>query len=351
MTDRFWELMARYWSGEITQEEKPELEKYLLDHPEYWLKAGLTENLSYKATPLLSTEDALRLADDIQDRVFRETFAGEASLPSKNWFTRQHTGLLLAAMLCGILMLAAYYYREVGTSSWEKIATAPGTKKNVVLADGTTIRLNAGSVLRYPGKGHQQDKIREVFLEGEAYFDVKPNAGRPFIIHAGKMDVKVLGTELNVRVYPDEGFSETALVKGAVEVMVKSTENARTYRLKPGQKVVAKYQEAELPESGTVQQMPAASVTLQPVSKVNDNTIAETAWKEDKLVFQDETLAALALRLERWYGVKITINNTALASKRFTGRADNVPLPHLLEILQAITPFDFSIKGGDVTIQ
>ena len=359
MTDRFWELIAKYWSGETTQEEMTELEQYLLDHPDYWLKAGLTEKLSYKATPLLSAKEATRLADEIEERILLEAAAEKAVTPEeappqrKSWIKTPATRILLAAMLSGILLLAVYQFRQHSAASWKEVVAAPGAKKSVLLADGTTIRLNAGSTLRYPGEGSPHRKMREVFLEGEAYFDVKPDAGKPFIIHAGKMEIKVLGTELNVRDYPDEAFSETVLVNGAVEVTVQERGNARMFRLRPGQKVVAKREEAlPLPQNTpAANNPPAATVTLQRVSKVTDNMIAETAWKEDKLVFQDETFAALALRLERWYGVNITIEDPALASKRFSGRADNLPLPQLLGILQTITPFDFSIKEQDVIIR
>ena len=355
MTDRFWELIAKYWSGETTQEEMTELEQLLLDHPDYWLKAGLTEKLSYKASPLLSEQEASRLADGIEARIAREAAAEETEAmrpPGKRrWFKTPAAGILLAAMLCGILFLAVYQFRQHGAASWKEVVAAPGARKNVLLADGTSIRLNAGSTLRYPGDDNPGHKTREVFLEGEAYFDVKPDAGKPFIIHGGKMEIKVLGTELNVRAYPDEEFSETALVKGAVEVTVQEKGNTRLFRLKPGQKVVARREEALPQNTAAASNTPAVTVTLQPVSKATDNVIAETAWKEDKLVFQDETFAALALRLERWYGVNITIEDPVLAAKRFSGRADNLPLPQLLGILQTITPFGYSINGLDVIIR
>jgi ferric-dicitrate binding protein FerR (iron transport regulator) len=332
-----------------------ELEQLLLDHPDYWLKAGLTEKLSYKALPLLSDQEAARLADGIEARIAREAAEEETeAMPPpgrRRWFKTPAAGILLAAMLCGILFLAVYQFRQHSAASWQEVVAAPGARKNVLLADGTTIRLNAGSTLRYAGDDNPGHKTREVFLEGEAYFDVKPDAGKPFIIHGGKMEIKVLGTELNVRAYPDEEFSETALVNGAVEVTVQEKGNARKFRLKPGQKVVAKREEA-LPQNTTAANTaPPETVTLQPVSKATDNVIAETAWKEDKLVFQDETFAALALRLERWYGVNITIEDPVLASKRFSGRADNLPLPQLLGILQTITPFGYSINGQDVIIR
>ena len=140
-------------------------------------------------------------------------------------------------------------------------------------------------------------------------------------------------------------------MKGAVEVTVQEKGNTRLFRLKPGQKVVARREEALPQNTAAASNTPAVTVTLQPVTKATDNVIAETAWKEDKLVFQDETFAALALRLERWYGVNITIEDPVLAAKRFSGRADNLPLPQLLGILQTITPFGYSINGLDVIIR
>lgn len=352
MTDRFWELMARNWSGNITGEEKAELEQYLLEHPEYWLKAGLEKRLSYKAITPLSTPQAEQLADDVLARIQAEEAAEQALISRrKRRLKKRRAVFLLVTLISGILCFTTYFYQQPGTGAQLKeIATIPGMKTSINLADGTTVWLNAGSKLRYPEVFNKEDNIREVFLEGEGYFQVKHDESKPFIIHTRTMDVKVLGTTLNVRAYADEDFSETALVNGAVVVAVHGKEGTREFYLKPRQKVVVK-KEADVKAVAAPEKVHAEKITLAPMQAVNDSVIVETAWREEKLVFNDETFAALALRLERWYGVKIAIQDTAMQNRRFSGRADNVSLEQLLSILKAITPFEYEITEREVIIQ
>lgn len=352
MTDRFWELMARNWNGNITREEKAELEQYLLEHPEYWLKAGLEKRLSYKANTPLPTPQAEQLADDVLARIQAEEAAEQArhSLRQRR-VNKRRAAFLLVTLISGILCFTTYYYQKPGTGAQLKeIATIPGMKTSINLADGTTVWLNAGSKLRYPAIFNKQDNMREVFLEGEGYFQVKHNESKPFIIHTRTMDVKVLGTTLNVRAYADEDFSETVLVNGAVIVAVHGKEGTREFYLKPRQKVVVKNEE-DVETVAVPEKIQAEKITLEPIQPVSDSVIVETAWREEKLVFRDETFSALALRLERWYGVKIAIEDTAMQSRRFSGRADNVSLEQLLSILKTITPFEYEITEREVIIQ
>lgn len=345
MTDRFWELMARNWSGNITEEEKAELEQYLLEHPEYWLKAGLEKQLTYKPGTTLPAKQAEELADDVLARIQAEDMAEPAETPPRKR-RRVNRGVFLLLMACISGILTYYFWKPGINAQLKEIATIPGMKTSINLGDGTTVWLNAGSKLRYPEVFNPQDKIREVFLEGEGYFQVKQHAGKPFIIHTPAMDIKVLGTTLNVRAYADEDFSETSLVNGAVVVTVQG----KDIYLKPRQKVVVMKTNDAAPVAER-QKAPAEQVILEPVRGISDSLLMETAWREEKLVFQDETFAALALRLERWYGVKIIIKDPAMQNRRFSGRADNVSLEQLLIILKAITPFDYDIKEREVIIQ
>lgn len=90
---------------------------------------------------------------------------------------------------------------------------------------------------------------------------------------------------------------------------------------------------------------------LSPISATDSSHSIETAWMNNQLIFRNETLQALTLRLERWYGLKIMIGNPQLATLRFSGRADNVSIENLLKILQEIQPFNYSIQDDIVTIK
>src|SRR4029078_631833 len=101
------------------------------------------------------------------------------------------------------------------------VSTKRGSKSKVQLPDGTQVWLNADSRIAYNEKF--QGNLREVTLEGEAYFDVVRDEKRPFVIHTAAIDIKVLGTAFNVRSYANEKNTETSLIRGSIEVtLVKS---------------------------------------------------------------------------------------------------------------------------------
>ena len=196
-------------------------------------------------------------------------------------------------------------------------------------------------------------------MTGEIYFKVEHDAGRPFIIHTTDMDIKVLGTEVDVRAYKDENYSQTSLIKGAVAVTVNRDKQQQIY-LKPRQKIVVQNMSLKVEDvhHGTGKNMTqpsadtiASEVLLEPIKVMDGNLIPETAWKENTLLFEDEPLESLAKRLERWYDIKIIITDSTLARQRFTGRADNVSLDKLLHILQIIKPFNYTMHNKELIIK
>jgi len=352
MTKRLSELLALHWSGEISDEEKAELDELLLQHPGDWLKAGQLEQLVFsKATT--DEEDKINSLIDRVSNVIGDENRQQLSPWSTTAPRRFRARTLLVALLlivAGGGMLLTWLYREQG---YKIVTTDAGMKTKIRLADGSSIILNAGSTLRYPEK---MDKgIREVYLNGEAFFDIKHAASRPFIIHAEKMDVRVLGTSFNVRAYKDEEFEETAVISGAVEMLVK--EGKQVIRIAPNEKVLLhknfSHAKKTTNKAAPVSGEQAADIersSLSPISAADSNHVLETAWLNNQLIFQNETLSTIAQRLERWYGVKIVIRDPQLAALRFSGRADNVSIEKLLNILQEIQPFKYSVQDDIVTI-
>jgi len=361
MNERLWELLAKYWADRISSEEKAEMERLLLEHPDHWLKTGLMQQIAWRPEQMLSAKQADRICDRI---------VGSGPDPqSKKHTVRKKAPVhywRLAIVTLAILLISTFslvlYRNHQGQSTllWQQVSTTNGMKTTLRLADGSELWLNAGSTLRYPENFNE--KTREVYLSGEAYFKIAHRASKPFVIHTHDMDIKVLGTEFDVRAYADEGYSETSLIKGAVEVTVNREKQRQQIFLKPKQKIIVQKSSMEIKNmedpqaSGLNLPVQAADtatrdVVLEPISIVDGDIIPETAWKENTLLFEDEPLQSLARRLERWYGVKIVIRDAAFAQQRFTGRADNVSLERLLHILQMIKPFKYAIHDKQVIIQ
>jgi transmembrane sensor len=357
MTNRLRELLALYWCNEISKEEKAELEQLLLKHPDVWLKSGLMDQLSFSKQPVMDEDAAAEWADKVsrEIEVTENMQAGTEQQETARKRPPFRTALLASIFLVAAAGLFLVYTWWMAAPGGYKVATTDaGMKTRIRLSDGTMVWLNAGSSLKYPPKFGKH--TREVFLEGEAYFDVKQQVNQPFIIHTEKMDIKVLGTAFNVRSYEDEDFQETSLISGAVEISVKQADKLSRVVLKPNQKLVVhdiKHTQTKVEKATIIHQSADVIIERKALSAIlspDSGQVAETAWLSNRFVFQNETLESMARRLERWYGITIVIKDPQLSGLRFTGRADNLPLEKLLAILQEIKPFNYSIEDGTVII-
>ncbi|HEY8388632.1 MAG TPA: FecR domain-containing protein [Parasegetibacter sp.] len=248
---------------------------------------------------------------------------------------------LAAAVMTGLLVVSAlYFYRPSEKSpSLSKMTTKEGERKSFLLPDGSQVILNGGSQLEIMAGFN--DNTREVQLKGEAYFDVTKNSKRPFIIHTSTMHVRVLGTAFNVKAYEDEALDETSLIRGEVEITLTREASGKTYLLKPLQKLVVNkelvariiHTQNDLPDSD--QEMVKLDSLRQ--SRLIDG-LTETAWTENRLVFENETLSDAARKIEKWYGVEVEFKNQSLQHLRYTGTFDKQNIEKVLEVIHLTIP-------------
>jgi ferric-dicitrate binding protein FerR (iron transport regulator) len=224
------------------------------------------------------------------------------------------------------------------------------------LPDGSQVWLNAGSNLDYNNDVFNKH-LREVTLNGEAYFDVTKNAEKPFIIHTKKMDVKVIGTAFNVRSYSYEKTAEASLIRGSIEVTLKDRKDQKI-TLKPNEKISIATDEVEQPISrrgkttsikNEVKPIPQIIVKELKQNPTN-NIIAEIAWTQNKLYFEDESLENIAPMLERWFGKKVEITNVSLKNLRYYGNFEKETMEEVLSYLKLSKRFNFKIEPDSVLI-
>ncbi|WP_431217647.1 FecR family protein [Puia sp. P3] len=229
------------------------------------------------------------------------------------------------------------------------VSTRNGSKSKLQLPDGTQVWLNSGSNISYDNDFNGTS--RQVRLTGEAFFDVVKDNARPFIIHTATVDVTVLGTAFNVRSYPEEKVTETSLIRGAVEVTLK-TNAGKKVLLKPNEKLIVSNDSATIKhDSAKDTRKRPATMTLTQVHHLDrDSVAAEVLWTKNKLVFDGETLGQVARRLERWYGVTVTIQGDELKNIEFTGVFDDDNLTEVLYALQLSGNFKYEIKKNEVII-
>ena len=237
------------------------------------------------------------------------------------------------------------------SSAVNEITIPNGSKGYLTLKDGTQIWLNCGSRLSY--NDFSDDPTREVFLEGEAFFDVTGDKKRPFIVNTSYLKLMVLGTRFNVKSYPSEKTTETILVSGKVQIeeVNSTTTGKQSIMLKPNQKATFYSTSGKLMLDEKAANVPA-NMKIPVHQKIIETVNPElyTSWKDEKLIFNNERLESLVIKLERWYNVNITLKDTLLKDFRYTGKFEKENIEQALKALKLATPLEYRIDKNNVTL-
>lgn len=208
-----------------------------------------------------------------------------------------------------------------------------GRRAKIILNDSSRVWLNAGSKLVYPAVFEKEK--REVFLEGEAIFDVEHDEKRLFHVLTNNIRIKVLGTLFNVSAYPNDPFSSAALERGSIELNYKGhiLSGRSEMRMTPGSLAVY---------------YPAKRKLL--TSKVDTKNYL--CWREGFFIFEKEPLINILKKLERYYNVKIQLQDAELGTDTFSGYLDLKDSPtDVLDVIRAITAFSYTRSGDQITIK
>lgn len=206
-----------------------------------------------------------------------------------------------------------------------KLVVPNGGEYRIVLEDGSVVWLNSASTLEIPE--YFETGERRVRLTGEGYFKVKRDTGRPFYVETERLNVRVLGTEFNLSAYKDDLMPSATLINGAVRVIECRGDSVM---LKPGQQAVVGKKGLE------VQEVDVAYIT---------------SWVDGKFHFEDARLEDIALRIARWYDVKISFQQEELKEVRFSGAMLKFrPLGDLIEMIEATSYVRFSVQGDSIVI-
>lgn len=356
--ERITQLIARKLSGEASPEEIKELDTLLKEYPEDAYLLSLLADYWPTPIPAMADEDA---ASEAHFRHILDAAASETQEETEPVYkSRPHyirNILTIAAVFSGLIFLSWLYIKwsrsQPGVPVASRIETIakPGAKSRLLLPDGSVVWLNSGSRISYPA--NFTDSLREVELEGEAYFDVAKNSGHPFIVHTRDINIKVLGTVFNVKCYPEDNKTEATLISGLVQVSKTGDSDQEILLLHPHEKVVVNSD----PENVSANTGPAISTTVPDNmivkhlnAKAADTAMVETAWVYNKLVFDGEDFPEIATEMERWYNVKISIHDPAVATYRFHAKFENESITEVLSALQLSLPFTFKISNNEVNI-
>lgn len=355
--ENFWVLISKKLSGEASPAELKELENLILEHPEWQYAIQNLEDL-WKHQPVKNDtagEDAYLLhLHRMKDKniPFGETPGNTVLISKKKVIKWYWAAAALFLITTGLIAFGILFNKEntkslAATSEVNEVTTHPGSKSKVQLPDGSVVWLNAGSRLTYK-KDYGQQR-REVILTGEGYFDVVKKEGMPFLIHTSSISIKVLGTAFNVKAYPDDRQTETSLIRGSIEVTIKNRPDNKII-LSPNEKLIVENESFIIKKNEfnkTAQ--PAISISTLRHNPV-DSTVAETQWVVNKLVFNNESFAEVAVKMERWYDVEIELNDPQLLQKRLTGNFEKETIEQALEALKISIPFKHEQTGSKIII-
>lgn len=216
---------------------------------------------------------------------------------------------------------------DIRDERYNTLRVPGGTEYNVRLADGSVVWLNSRTELRYPVQFVGDQRV--VYLEGEAYFEVMQDAGKPFVVKTkAGVDVKVLGTKFNISSYSEDADVTTTLVQGSVEVMM------------PGEKVRI------VPDEQLVFNKNEKTYSSRRV-----DASASYAWKEGMFVFEDQTLEKIMDCLKRWYDMDVFFTNKDLKNYRFSGDLKKYEsFEKIVKMIEEVSGVKIKINDKCVTI-
>jgi len=355
--EHVWFLISRNLSGEASEQENYELKQLLQSQPHLIQQYELLKKLWKPEENSQQKIDPAKISHILQLSAVESVLKDNNGVDSTSRITRRKQIFRWAALFVAIcaLVLGLKWLLSSRLTKVQEVVAKKGSRTRTILPDGSTVWINAGSRIVYePGFNGQQ---REVTLYGEGYFDVVKDPQRPFIVHAGKINIKVLGTVFNVKSYPDDETMETTLLKGLVQITTSNQNEAPIY-LHPNQKIilpqsmaVAKSNTPLKPaeEQADGDENISSSITNLDTS-LNENERSETAWIYDRLEFRGDTFVELAKKLERWYNITIHFEDAYVRTLTFNGSLENETVAQAFNALQTANSFDFKIKDNEIFI-
>ena len=294
----FIKLLQKYSRGETTKEEEKFLESYdrLFEY-----EPDVLEQMQ------AGQKDTLR--KEIRESVWQKIASRQQPTAKIRRMNAWRAAASVAAVL--LIVCAGWLTYSIAFAGRMITVSSKAASHLVALPDGSTITLNNGSKVSYSSNFNGSEK-REVYLDGEAFFDVSHNAARPFIVYAGKLNVTVLGTAFDVRAFPVDADITVTVKRGKVRV---SDSGNTLGTIVPQQQIV--YNKLK------------GTAMLQVVS--NEDYIN---WKEQDITFNNVTVAEAAAILEERFNVKIVINDNVIRNERFTASfAVSETLDHVLKTI------------------
>jgi ferric-dicitrate binding protein FerR (iron transport regulator) len=351
--DRILELLAKQMGNAASEADLIELEYLIQQYPNHRHLVSILKSIRSKKLkqPAQNEELIVKEGWEKLQLKIKEISLSQDQPQNKNTATVKSlfakTQVKWAAVWIGLIFLSSIIYFKLikpghaNTMAPVLEAVLHGKPEMKTLPDGTVVWINAGSKISYKA----EQGTRDVYLEGEAYFKVKHDAEHPFVVHAGNLAVRALGTEFNVSAYPGDDHVETTLIKGKVQVTMEEKPDQKII-LAPNEKLTVVNKHVVAKDTSVRKEI---SYEVKPVEILPViNEAGEVAWMQDKLAFQNETFISLAKKMERRYNVHIVFRDESLKKEALSGIFRNENIQKALRVLQMTTPFQYRMKADSI---
>lgn len=269
-----------------------------------------------------------------KERVRRklDSFAAACTPPEHRLLVRRYRAMLLraaeyAAIVVCLVLVFHYRHQAATPREWVEVCTAMGERREIVLPDSSRIWLNAGSKLIYPKEFN--GTLRQIYLSGELFADVRRDEKRPFIVSADRLQIEVLGTQFNLKSYAEDGKAEVSLVKGSVSVGIRAAKMDGRLTLSPGD--MLRYDK-----------------TSSHIDFLHFAPESYRNWRDNNdFFFVDQTLADIVADLHRHFDVDIILTDKELGDEiYYASFINNESLDRILEALNKDRLFSIRREKG-----
>lgn len=312
------QILVEYIKGKLSKDESSEVLKWIMASEENTLEFSRLKNIF--ALSHLASQGNTRREILLQQSHKITGYGLRRFLMAA---VRYAAVILITAGLISLYNLTQNrLYQDHLSSLRQTITSPPGQTTEMVLADGSKVSLNSGTTISY-SSGYGTDE-RQIWLEGEAYFDVVTNPEKPFIVRSKEIDVIATGTSFNVNAYPDDKEINVTLVDGSLQL--KSVSGKLITTLASGENV-------------------SIDRANNWFVKTEVDTYFYTSWQQGIITFSNKRLGDIAKDLERWYNVEIRFEKESSKDIRYSGAIlKNKPIDQVLEILKLTSKFNYDIQ-------
>lgn len=310
-------LLLRYFDGEVTMDEKLEVESWLASSEE---NKKLAKQLYYLSFATKTVDTLKRTDAQVALKQVRGRMRQRQQMQWRQW--TQRAAAFLAIPLLLSTMYLFFYANERDKVNFIEIRTNPGMITSMTLPDGTYVTLNSNSSITYPSRFDGDS--RDIHLDGEAFFKVTKDTHHPFIVKTPqKAVIKVYGTQFNVEAYAIDEKITATLVEGSIAMAYENPKsNWAEQEILPGQEIVY-------------------TATQQHIKVAQADVEVSTSWKDGKLIFRDTPFKEVLRMLSKRFDVDFVVKNPKCYEASFTGLLEKQRLERILEYISVSSTIKF----------